>query len=171
MRPKWKINSMPPQKPHAWNKVSNIQCKLFSSAKEKPRNKSLYGKKTHIPEYYLGQRSLKNSSVMVEHTHVEVWTSKAQFSTLGKNRFLSSSSTIIIWQFKIVIYFVSDIHHVTCALNPQLKFLDAMYVQNMSEGSDITGCSHSLSDFLLRNCFPHSEFKKPEALQSTPIPL
>lgn len=45
MRPKWKINSMPPQKPHAWNKVSNIQCKLFSSAKEKPRNKSLYGKK------------------------------------------------------------------------------------------------------------------------------
>lgn len=96
---------------------------------------------------------------------------KGSVSTLGKNRFLSSYSTIIIWQFKIVIYFVSGIHHVFCALNPQLKFLDATYVQNMSEGSDITGCSHSLSDFLLRNCFTHSEFKKPEALQSTPIRL
>lgn len=79
-----------------------------------------------------------------------------------ENRFLSSYSTIIIWQFKTVIYFISGIYHVCCALNPQLKFLDATYVQNTSEGSDITGCSRSHSRF--RICFIHPASEKPEAL-------
>lgn len=50
----------------------------------------------------------------------------------------------MIWQFKIVIYFISGIYHVSCALNPRLKFLDATYVQITSQGSDITSQSLSL---------------------------
>lgn len=104
-----------------------------------------------------------------------MWKSKIQ--RLGfypwENRFLSSYWTIIIWQFKIVIYFISGIYHVSCALNPQLKFLDATFVQDTSEGSDITGGSLSFPSLNLLYSFriqkargttkyTHSPVKRPQ---------
>lgn len=141
---------------------------LFFSKGETKEPASTW-EKSHIPGYCLGTQVPKKTPVLWLNTPM----GKSKLQRLSfhpwKNRFLSSYWTIIIWQFKIVIYFLSGIYHVSCALNPQLKFLDATYVQDTSEGNHITGCS--LFHSLLRICFIHSESKKPEALQSIPLHL
>lgn len=146
-----------------------LSAKSLSFSKGETKELASTWEKSHIPEYCLGTQVPKKTQVLWLNTPM----GKSELQRLSfhpwKNRFLSSYRTIIIWQFKIVIYFLSGIYHVSCALNPQLKFLDATYVQDASEGSHITGCS--LFHSLLRVCLIHSESKKPEALQSTPLHL
>lgn len=167
-------------------KYPMLSVKPLFPAKEKPRNHPPHGKNPTYQGIIWGLRSLKNPTVLWLNTPMWKSTFQRFCSHTWENRFLSSYSTIMIWRFKIVLYFVSSIYHVPCALNPQLKFLDATYVQITSQGSDYNSVSPSLSlicfphsSSLLLSSLPlipsqdllHSESKKPEAPQSMLICL
>lgn len=71
--------------------------------------------KSYTPRYYLGTRVPKKTKYCGKTHPCESLNFKGSASTPGENRFLSSYSTIIIWQLKTVIYFLSGIYHVCCA--------------------------------------------------------
>ena len=147
---------MPPQKPHAWNKTSNTQCKISFPQQRRNQGASLHmGKIPHTkvlsedsgpkktPKYYGWTHPCGNPNFK---GHFHPW----------ENRFLSSYSTIIIWQLKIVICFRSGIYHVSCALNPQLK-ISRCHVCTGHVRSKWYYWLLSLSHSLPRICFIEAE--------------